>query len=610
MPNCGIHWRLHSSTQRCAVAPRAATHMASVATKSTQMLRRAIQRAAAALREATTHETMPPTIRMRMRMSSIMSSPQEKRNCENRDGSHRESGCIPAHASGLRSAQSSVAEHGDVAQAANKSVCRVAFDRSSDPQKRANEQSLVNPVEAPACEPELLQDAFFGDACTLRSVEEKCEGEADGEDCAGGERGDGFGDGMRMDYLKRRQDAVEEIGKSGHTAEIRRSVHISAHDGEEAEHDQCKANRGAAVRFYMQLLWSVEGEQDETEGIERGEHSSGHAGNPEPGAAVRSCPRLPQNEVLAEEAGSDERQAGEGASTDDEGPEGKRQLGAQAAHAEHILLMHGMNDYSCGEEEQRLEKGMRHEMEQGRRPCAQPESEKHIADLADGGIGQYTFNVALRERAEGGEQHGCCSDDGNGKLHLRSQSEEHMRAGDEIDACRHHGCSVDEGAGWRSAGHGIRQPCLERQLRGFSAGSAQQQCGCGNGDTAAYCPLCRGAVHQLLNVQRAEYCKQQEEADGEGGIAESCHDECLGSGANIGWVLIPEANEQKTAEANAFPSQVQQQKIVRQDEHEHRRYEEVHVGEEARVAFIVLHVLGRVEMDQKTNEGDDEQHQQ
>src|SRR5579862_1445408 len=152
MPNCGIHWRLHSSNQRCDVGaawPALAIHIASVVMKSMQMLRSAIQRAVVALREATIHDAMPPAIRIRIRMSSIMPSPQKECDCEDRDGSHSEPRCVPAHAAGLCESQNPVAEHGDFSQASNWYVHRITPDLTCHPQERTNEQPVIHPVEAP-----------------------------------------------------------------------------------------------------------------------------------------------------------------------------------------------------------------------------------------------------------------------------------------------------------------------------------------------------------------------------------------------------------------------------------------------------------------------------
>ncbi len=62
--------------------------------------------------------------------------------------------------------------------------------------------------------------------------------------------------------------------------------------------------------------------------------------------------------------------------------------------------MQRIDDDSGGEEQERFEEGMGHEMKDGGRPCAHAQSQKHIADLAHGGIRQHAFEIPLRERAE------------------------------------------------------------------------------------------------------------------------------------------------------------------------------------------------------------------
>src|SRR5271170_3775542 len=156
MPNCGIHWKLHSVNQRwdADVAwPAFAIHIASVAMKSAQMLSRAIQRAVVALLDATIHDAMPPAIKIRIRMSRTIPSPQKDCDCKDRDSSHRQPRCIPAHASRLCETQNPIAKHGNLSQAANGNISRITPDLTCHPQERTNEQPVINPVEAPAGEP-------------------------------------------------------------------------------------------------------------------------------------------------------------------------------------------------------------------------------------------------------------------------------------------------------------------------------------------------------------------------------------------------------------------------------------------------------------------------
>ena len=55
----------------------------------------------------------------------------------------------------------------------------------------------------------------------------------------------------------------------------------------------------------------------------------------------------------------------------------------------------------------------------------------------------------------------------------------------------------------------------------------------------------------------------------------------------VGRILVPEADEQITAQPHALPAEVQQQEVVRQQQRHHGGDEQVHVGEEAAVPFVL-----------------------
>ena len=69
-----------------------------------------------------------------------------------------------------------------------------------------------------------------------------------------------------------------------------------------------------------------------------------------------------------------------------------------------------------------------------------------------------------------------------------------------------------------------------------------------------------------------------------------------------------ETDQEIAAQPDAFPSDEQQQQIVRQDQRQHREHEQIQVAEEAVVAAFVRHVAGRIHVNQESDAGDDEQH--
>ena len=86
-----------------------------------------------------------------------------------------------------------------------------------------------------------------------------------------------------------------------------------------------------------------------------------------------------------------------------------------------MLLAEALDDDAGGEEQQRLEEGVRHEVEDGGRPGANPEREEHVADLADRRVGEDALQIGLIERAEAGQQQRQRADHRHGSLDRRRE---------------------------------------------------------------------------------------------------------------------------------------------------------------------------------------------
>ena len=139
-----------------------------------------------------------------------------------------------------------------------------------------------------------------------------------------------------------------------------------------------------------------------------------------------------------------------------------------------MLVVQRFDDDAGCQEQQGLEERVRHEVEDGGAPCANAQRQKHVTDLADRGIREDALDVVLRQRAEACHQKRGGADRGDRELDRRRQLKEDMRACDQVNARRHHGGRMNQGAGRCGTGHRVRQPGLQRQLRRFAHRPSQQ----------------------------------------------------------------------------------------------------------------------------------------
>ena len=77
----------------------------------------------------------------------------------------------------------------------------------------------------------------------------------------------------------------------------------------------------------------------------------------------------------------------------------------EPAHLAHVLLvMHGVDHAAGAEEQAGFEKRVGHQMENRRGIAADADADKHVTELAHGGIGENFLDVVLRQRDRGGDQ--------------------------------------------------------------------------------------------------------------------------------------------------------------------------------------------------------------
>ena len=105
--------------------------------------------------------------------------------------------------------------------------------------------------------------------------------------------------------------------------------------------------------------------------------------------------------------------------------------------------------------------------------------------------------------------------------------------------------------------------------------------------------------------------EDQQHPEDEAEVADAVDDERLLAGVGGRLLPEPEADQQVRAETDAFPADEHHREVGAEHQHQHERGEQIQVREVARVLAVALlvHVAGRVDVDQRADAGDDQDHQ-
>ena len=233
----------------------------------------------------------------------------------------------------------------------------------------------------------------------------------------------------------------------------------------------------AALDQVLGLRAGVAGQhpEDQPEGVDRGEEGADVAADRHP--VVHPAARLGVGEdrVLGEEARG-EREGGERQAADQEEHRGEAHRLPEAAHPVDVLAVrHRRDDRAGRHEEQRLEEGVGHQVEEPLRVGADRDAHDHVADLAHRRVGDRPLQVGLGDRDRPRHQQRRQADEGGDVGRGRRQHEEDVGAGDQVDAGGHHRRRVDQRGDRGRALHRVGQPGVEGQLRRLGEGADQQQ---------------------------------------------------------------------------------------------------------------------------------------
>lgn len=329
--------------------------------------------------------------------------------------------------------------------------------------------------------------------------------------------------------------------------------------------------------------------------------------------------------ILGEETGK-ERKTDQRQGAQQRGPVGDRHILAHAAHVTDVLVvMHADNHRACSKEQQRLEEGVGHQVEDAGGISGGTQGHHHVTQLRQGRVGHHSLDVVLHDADQPGEE-------GGGGADHQDEAERGLRefiqgrhARHHEDAGGDHGGGVDQrGDGGRTL-HRVGQPDMQRHLGRFAHGADEEQ------DTdhrhqrpAAVAPDLDLGIGQSRRLGEDLSVVEAVGVHGDGGDAEdetevthAVDDEGLQVGEDRRRPHRPEADQQVGDQAHRLPAEEELEEVVGHHQHQHGEGEERDVAEEALIAvaprqaglgpivLVIGHVADGVDMDA---EGDEAHH--
>jgi hypothetical protein len=168
---------------------------------------------------------------------------------------------------------------------------------------------------------------------------------------------------------------------------------------------------------------------------------------------------------------------------------------------------------------------------------------------------------------------------------------------------------VDEGRHGRRSGHRIRQPDIERNLRGLPHRPEKEA----QADERHVRRVLRrvggGGPEDFAEVHAPEEREDPADAEDEAEVPDAVHDERLLARVRGELLVVVVPDQQIRAESHSLPPHEHQEEVVREHEDEHRKHEEVQVGEVTTVTRVVTHVADGIDVDEESDEGDERDHE-
>ena len=156
--------------------------------------------------------------------------------------------------------------------------------------------------------------------------------------------------------------------------------------------------------IFVPSLITEENENYLSAHVVRGQQCSYKPNGPEQWSYVFLFPRGKQDLVLGPKP-CEWRHTRNCQPTDDERGGSYWHRDPERAHLPNVLfVVHPMNDRTRAQEQQRLEERMSDHMKDRSYVCSRTDRKEHVTQLADGRIGQHSFDVMLGDRTQSCEE--------------------------------------------------------------------------------------------------------------------------------------------------------------------------------------------------------------
>ena len=185
--------------------------------------------------------------------------------------------------------------------------------------------------------------------------------------------------------------------------------------------------------------------------------------------------RIAQDQVFGEEARG-QRHARQRQAAGKHQPAGDGHLVPHAAHLADVQLPgQGVHHAAGGQEQQRLEKRVGHQVKHRPVGAQAAHAQEHVAQLRNRRVSKHALQVVAGQRDGGGKQRRDRADSRHGRQRVGRELKQRQAAGDQVHPRGHHRRRVHQGRHRRGPGHRVGQPHIQRQLGRLAEGSDHQQ---------------------------------------------------------------------------------------------------------------------------------------